>query len=278
MAAEKEIAKSLEAIKTRRSVRNYSGIALTEEHKAQVFEYIKDEQNLLGPLGNTIRIAYKEIADVKSNKKIGTYGFIKNAPAFLICSCENNRENLLDLGVVFEDLILFFQSIGIHSCWLGGTFDRKKLQGEYKLPEDAFIPIISPLGYGADRPHLFEKVIRKAAKSDNRKDFDLLFFMNDFKTRISDPSLREILEYVRLAPSASNKQPWRVVISDNQIAHFFIERTPKYGDSLGYDIQMVDIGIALAHYIQVCGKKDVFEEKPAFDALNERCTYVLSVR
>ncbi len=54
---------------------------------------------------------------------------------------------------------------------------------------------------------------------------------------------------VRLAPSASNKQPWRIVIGANGDAHFFIRRTPNYSEGkLGYDIQRLDIGISIAHY------------------------------
>lgn len=268
---------NLAAIKIRRSVRNYTGKALSEEHETKLLQFIKDKNNLIGPLGNTMRITYKKIADVTTNEKIGTYGFVKNAPAFLICITKNNKESLLDLGYVFENLILFLQSHGINTCWLGGTFNRKKIRLEQTLLEDEFIPIISPVGYGANNLHLIEKVVRKAAKSSSRKDFDVLFFNTDFNTKISDSSTRELLEYVRLAPSASNKQPWRVVVDDNKTAHFFIERTPKYGSTLGYDIQMVDIGIALSHFMAAYGNKRVFKENPNIEPLNANCTYVLSV-
>ena len=58
---------------------------------------------------------------------------------------------------------------------------------------------------------------------------------------------------VRLAPSASNKQPWRIV-KDGDLFHFFLQRTPGYRESmlkkvLGiFDLQRVDMGIALCHF------------------------------
>lgn len=269
---------NLEAIKIRKSVRNYTSKALSEAHEAKLLQFINDESKLIGPFGNTMRIVYRKLANQSNREKIGTYGFVKNAPAFLICICKNQEESLLDLGFVFENLILFLESHGIGTCWLGGTFNRKKLELKHEFSEGEFIPIISPLGYGADKPHLFEKLVRKGAKANTRKDFDLLFFNADFKTPISDLLNRELLEYVRLAPSASNNQPWRIVLDDNKTAHFFIERTPKYGSSLGYDIQMVDIGISLSHFMIARGKTKTLREDPNIEPLNENCTYVLSVK
>lgn len=273
----KRIVEKLEVIKIRQSVRNYTNKALSEEHETKLLQFINDESKLIGPFGNSIRIVYKRLVNQGNREKIGTYGFVKNAPAFLICICKNDEESLLDLGFVFENLILFLRSYGIGTCWLGGTFNRKKLELEHQFSDDEFIPIISPVGYGAEKLHLVEKLVRKGAKANTRMNFDHLFFNTDFNTKISDSSTRELLEYVRLAPSASNKQPWRVVLGDNKTTHFFLERTPKYGDSLGYDIQMVDMGIALSHFMHASGKKDILRKKPNIEPLNEFCTYVLSV-
>ena len=51
---------------------------------------------------------------------------------------------------------------------------------------------------------------------------------------------------VRLGPSASNKQPWRI-IKDKNAYHFFLCRTRGYGVT-GYDMQKNDIGIAKCHF------------------------------
>ncbi len=267
----------MEAIKQRRSVRNFTGQKLTDDHKIKLTAYINNEANLIGPFGNTVRIIYKEVDGGNKSEKIGTYGFIKNAPAFLITICKNDKESLFDLGYIFENLVLYLQTMGIGTCWLGGTFSRKKLQLNQNISENEFIPIISPIGYSAKKLHLLENIIRKAAKSNVRKPFDQLFFKTDFNTKISDSLLRNLLEYVRLAPSASNKQPWRILINDSHIAHFFIERSPNYEKSLGYDIQMVDIGIALAHYTIMSSKTSVFKESIRIKLPNENYNYLFSV-
>jgi hypothetical protein len=58
---------------------------------------------------------------------------------------------------------------------------------------------------------------------------------------------------VRLAPSASNKQPWRIVREDNAW-HFYLSRTGGYAGGPAKrlleveDIQRVDIGNAMCHF------------------------------
>lgn len=58
----------------------------------------------------------------------------------------------------------------------------------------------------------------------------------------------------RLAPSASNKQPWRVV-RDGAGWHFYCQRTPGYGKGSFIftvlriaDLQRLDVGIAMCHF------------------------------
>ena len=58
--------------------------------------------------------------------------------------------------------------------------------------------------------------------------------------------LKEPLEAVRLSPSAVNKQPWRIVIDGNRV-HFYEKQSKGY-DSGDWDIQKIDMGIALCHF------------------------------
>lgn len=60
----------------------------------------------------------------------------------------------------------------------------------------------------------------------------------------------------RLAPSASNKQPWRIVKSGNDF-HFFEYRTPGHSVRFEYDIQRIDMGIAACHFHLAAIEKDL---------------------
>ena len=59
--------------------------------------------------------------------------------------------------------------------------------------------------------------------------------------------LKEALEAVRLAPSAVNKQPWRVVVTEN-VVHFYEKHSGGYVSGGGWDMQKIDMGIALCHF------------------------------
>ncbi len=63
-----------------------------------------------------------------------------------------------------------------------------------------------------------------------------------------------VLDMVRWGPSASNKQPWRI-LNVGGIWHFYLQRTPGYGKEsmlgrlLGVaDVQRIDMGIAMCHF------------------------------
>lgn len=56
------------------------------------------------------------------------------------------------------------------------------------------------------------------------------------------------LEMLRLAPSATNQQPWRVLKQGN-IYHFY-ETHPANLSSDEVKIKQVDLGIALSHFHQ----------------------------
>ena len=58
----------------------------------------------------------------------------------------------------------------------------------------------------------------------------------------------QALESVRLGPSASNRQPWRIV-REGAAFHFFLPRTPGYDKMTGeIHLQEVDMGIAMCHF------------------------------
>lgn len=241
-----------DAMITRKSIRTFTGKKISATDKEKIVNYINNENNLIGIHGNKIAVQLIE-AHGKVSGKIGTYGVIKNAPAFLVVTCKNSQDVLFDCGYVFERLVLYLAQNGLGTCWLGGTFNRSKLIENKSLFSDEFIPVISPVGYSEKNRSISDKVMRSLAKGDLRMDFNELFHYEEQNQQVTNPKWREDLELVRLAPSASNKQPWRILMDENGHAHFYLKRTLKYAASLGYDIQWLDMGISAAHYEIACG-------------------------
>ena len=266
-----------DSIKTRKSIRTYTGEKLSASDKNLLLKYINHAENRVGFHGNQIKIQLIEVDEMTSDK-IGTYGIIKDAPAFLVISCKNNREALFDCGYVVERMVLYLAQNGLASCWLGGTFHRAKIIEKVTLLPDEIIPIILPVGYGEKKRSFSDKMVRSLAKGDSRLAFDDLFFCENFTQKIKDPNLRGILDLVRLAPSASNKQPWRILMDANGDMHFYLKRTPKYAGSIGYDIQWLDMGISAAHYEVACGSNQFFVQPPETDKAFDSLEYVISAK
>lgn len=65
---------------------------------------------------------------------------------------------------------------------------------------------------------------------------------------------------VRLAPSAVNRQPWRVVRIGSAYV-FYLKHAKGYVSEATGDLQKVDMGIALCHFM--CGMEgNLFLEDP----------------
>lgn len=181
--------------------------------------------------------------------KVGTYGVITGGNVYLCGIVKKDKPDLVELGYLFEKIILFATSLDLGTCWLGGTFNRSEFAEKVGLkPEESFI-CATPIGYIAEKTSIKDRAMRKMAKADQRKDFNELFFDVDLNPLNKEELgiYAKALEMVRIGPSASNKQPWRIVKQEN-LYHLFLERTPDYAKDLGYDIQLLDAGIAKYHF------------------------------
>jgi len=99
--------------------------------------------------------------------------------------------------------------------------------------------------------------MRRAIHADKRQSFEKLFFDGGFDRPLTPEgagAFREALELVRLAPSAVNRQPWRIVRQGDAF-HFFKKRSMP-ANPLG-DVQKLDVGIALAHFVLAAEAKGI---------------------
>ncbi|TNF09202.1 MAG: nitroreductase [Bacillota bacterium] len=238
----------IEAIEKRVSVRTFQRKTLTKEDEKKVHQIIDEVKLLRGPFGNSIHLFFYETPIINDTQsQIGTYGFVKNYKAFIAGKVTNSFEGLIDFGYLFEHVILKLTEHDLGTVWLGGTFNREIFDPMKAYNE--VIPAITPVGYPNSKKSLRETIIRRASRGDQRKPFETLFFEHDFNHPLSiNHPLAKYLKLIQIGPSASNKQPWRCII-ENDTIHLYLERTPQYGKSLPYDIQALDIGIALCHLL-----------------------------
>ncbi len=240
----------LEAIRARRSVRTFDGTALRPEDSQKLLAFAEKVENPYD-----IPITWK-LLDAKK------YGLsspvIVGTDLYLAGKLRKVPQAEEAFGYSFEKVVLYAQSLGIGTTWIAGTMNRSAFEQAMALSDGEVMPCVSPVGYPAKKLSLREAMMRKGVKADSRLDFSELFFDGSFDQPLTENNAGElatVLRAVRLAPSAVNKQPWRVVVCGDK-AHFYEKRSKGYVTPDGWDVQKIDMGIALCHLdlaAQECG-------------------------
>ena len=260
----------IEAMRHRRSVRSFDGKGISEKEAEMLLSFANQVENPYEiPIGWKILDARAH--GLKSPVITGTDFFM----AGKMRKVPHAEEAF---GYTFEEVVLYAEQQGLGTTWIAGTMDRSAFEKAMRLAPDEVMPCVSPLGHPAAKMSLRESLMRKGVKADWRLDFGELFFRDSFDTPLPKEeagSLAEPLEMVRLAPSAVNKQPWRAVICGGKV-HFY-EKHGKGYVSDGWDIQKIDMGIALCHFVlaaRECGMKVSFVQEDPRLATPEDTEYM----
>ena len=233
-------------IATRRSIRTYGESPLSPDDQAFLESLLPKTTNPFGA-----RVSFHLLPGTRDleGRTYGTYGIIQGARGYIAALVEDSPRALLGLGYAMEHLILSLWDQGIGTCWMAGTFRRGQFAAALAREEGMLFPVVTPYGYPKERPSLGDRLLRFAAQGDKRKAWEELFFLETPAhplTREEAGPLGNALEMVRLGPSASNKQPWRILLQDN-LLHFYEAHTPGYGQAFPYDVQGLDLGIGAYH-------------------------------
>jgi len=259
-------------IRSRRSVRTFDPRAITPDHLEQLTAFMKDIPN---PYGLPIEFRLLSSRDRKLSCPVAV-----GAELFVGGKMKVHPDCCVAYGYSFEKLVLFAQSLGIGTVWVGGTMDRSAFEKAMELAADEIMPAVSPIGYPAEKMSLREIVMRKGTRANERLPFETLFFREDFTKPLTPASAGALafpLEMVRLGPSAVNRQPWRVLVRDNA-AHFFLKRSKAMGAVL-LDMQKLDLGIALCHFesaAEARGMAVTFRRLDGVDFAPEGMEYIAS--
>jgi nitroreductase len=249
-----------ELVDRRYSCRTYQERPISAEDKERLLDFMAARTR--GPLGSGVRFGLLAAApgDRQALRRLGTYGFIKGATGFIVGAVRRGPNDLEDYGYLLEEVILAATGIGLGTCWLGGTFTRSTFVRRFGgLERGEAMPAVVSAGYrgddGAER-------IRAREQGDRRLPAGELFFESRYGeplTAASAGGYAGALAAVRMAPSATNKQPWRLVRGARAGDwHFLLQRTRGYGKGSAVfkvlriaDLQRVDLGIAMCHFALV---------------------------
>lgn len=236
-------------IKMRKSVRSYDSKPLSDSVKEQLISFVNNSQN---PFNIPMEIKFLEAKQ---------YGLVcpvvTGTELFVGGKIEKSTNSLLAFGYSFEEFLLYARSLDIGTVWLGGTMNRPAFEDAMDLKENEIMPCATAIGYISNKMSVRENMMRKTIKADQRLPFEELFFDGSFDTPLTKEragSFLHPLDMVRLAPSAVNRQPWRVIVSDNS-AHFYLKRNKGIEQPGKPDMQMIDMGIALCHFALTAKEK-----------------------
>ena len=240
----------LELVKTRRSVRTFDG----EKLSATVVDDLKAfAKTVTNPYNIPVKFVFLDADDYKLSSPV-----LSGEKLYVSAIVKPGEHAEEAYGYAFEAFLMHAHEMGLGTVWIGGTMPREKFEEASGLLENEVMPCMSPHGNTAKKMSVKESLMRKGVKADSRFDFEELFFSGDFGTPLTkgkamEAGLCDALEAVRLAPSAVNKQPWRVVVGD-RVAHFY-EKHDKGYITPSYDLQKIDIGIAMYHF-----ERELWEE------------------
>ena len=256
----------LETIASRHSWRTYNAQQLdtaTLDGIADAIKQATDYAATLAPAvrftvhGHTVEPARPEIhltTDPALNGAIGTYGFIKGARHYLILATGTTLADRLAGAIAMQHLILHATAAGLDTCWLGGTFSRKRFARAIdKCHPGHEIIAVRPIGHRAPSTRIVERVMRAAIRETTRKPFATLFkgiappdtfgplHTYNLQAMSHTEKTAIALEAIRLAPSATNSQPWRTQTDGK--GHITLSCTTDNAYT------PLDMGIALTHFM-----------------------------
>ena len=261
-----------EIVMGRKSVRTYDGKPLSEEHLLNLGKYIREIPN---PFDIPV-----ELKLLKADK-YGLSTLVTTGEDYYVAGIVPKKPYAdVAFGYTFERLVLHAWELGVGTVWIGGTMKRELFEQAADIKDGEMMPCVSPLGYPAGKRTLKETMMRKGISADSRISADKLFFKDEWgKPLTPSDDMTEILELVRWAPSAVNKQPWRIIERDG-VYHFYEKKDKGFVNDAVGDMQKVDLGIALCHFImglEEKGKKaDVSIDDPGIRIPSD-AEYIASV-
>ncbi len=243
----------------RSSWRSCTGASIPHEKLVLLESFITERTQ--GLFGDRLRfeLAAARAEDSEDLRGLGTYGFIRGASAFIIGAVHRDIDNLEDYGYLMERIVLYATQLSLATCWLGGSFYKDNFSARINIRPNEIVPAVVSMGVPAGNRNMVDRLIRNVAGSKKRLPWDRLFFEADARTPLQPEGagkFAEVLEMVRLSPSASNRQPWRLV-KDGTVVHFFLCRTKGYRKPMFSDLQRIDMGIAMAHFETVCQELNI---------------------
>lgn len=214
-----------EAVERRISCRSYQNKIVSNDDIQKLREYIDTLRQELG-------LNFQLVHSFDAVLKLAGAMFSGEVHSYAVLSGKDDPLIAEKVGYYGQKLVLYATMLGLGTCWVAGTYNKKSVIA--KVPEDEKIWDVIPIGYATEEIPSKQKFIRSMLRKKNRK-------IEEFVE--SEISFLELPKWVQkgvramlLGPSAVNQQPVNIVYKDG---HIYM-KIRKNGHGLQYN----DMGIA----------------------------------
>lgn len=213
-----------EAMEMRHSVRQYEDRPLEQN----MIEKLQDKVNEVNAEGN-LHIQLITGEPDAFTGLLARYGKFSGVTDYFAMIGPKSPDLDEKLGYYGEQLVLYAQTLGLNTCWVGASF--RKVKNAYAIAPGEKLCLVIAVGYGSTQgvPHRSKKIEQL---TDAGQDMPGWF--------------REGMRAVQLAPSAVNQQKFRFSLNGNKVS-------AKAGS--GFFVKE-DLGIAKCHFELGAGKEN----------------------
>ena len=160
-------------VRKRRSIRTYNTEEISSEIVGKLNDYINE---ISGPFKENITFKILDSKERINGARLGTYGVIKGATKFIVAKVKEGQYSLEELGYEMESLVLYATSMGLGTCWIGGTFKKGQFAKAMELREGEILPIVLPIGYAKEKRSLIDKTMRLYQNVIKEKQMECKYF------------------------------------------------------------------------------------------------------
>lgn len=220
---------NLEILKTRHSVRAFT----EEEIPAATLNKLRAEVTMTNTHEQGMRFQLITDDPDPLSGFSGSYGVFTNPRNYLAAVVDTATPDAYErAGYFAERFAIKAVSLGLGTCFVGGTYDSKKVKAQKRAGERILFIVL--IGYPAEKTKFMARLtagfihLRKKGPEDF---FEPKGELPEAEDR--HPELKDGLEAVACAPSALNRRPARITVKDGELCAGVKEGNEGYLIDLG---------------------------------------------
>ena len=242
-----------------KSVRSFKDEAIDEKVFNEIKDFVLSSKVLVPGIEIGIKFFEKEEIFNKINGLAGYEGFLVDAPYYMVMVSEDKPHYTANAGYIGEKARLKATDLGVDSCWITFNDGDKILEN---IGADLGKKLVALIAFGHAK-EAKKKMINPTKSGENysksemakafdapseRKAIEEIVYMDKWGQAVDLDALEEralldAFSYVRLAPSALNRQPWRFIVDGGKVV--LVVDEAELGS--GYEGR-IDSGIAMLYF------------------------------